>query len=63
MYFTNCDGIVDFFDIDPFVTALFDEPMYRANYPSDCYESADTNSDGIVDFFDIDPFVETLFGQ
>ncbi len=55
----NCDGRVDFFDIDWFVLAL--------GYPGgvgwllDCpWIVADCDGDGDVDFFDIDPFVARL---
>ncbi len=55
----NCDGVVDFFDIDPFLLALFDPPAYAAAYPG-C-DNGDVNGDGGVDFFDIDPFLTCLF--
>ena len=62
----NCDGLVNFFDIDPFVAALlatapgYDE--YYAEYP-DCDRAlADCNDDELVNFFDIDPFVDLLLG-
>ena len=55
----NCDGIVDFFDIDPLVLA-FSFPG-GVDYPLDCYWLAgDCDEDGDVDFFDIDPFVNRL---
>ena len=56
----NCDGLIDFFDIDPFVTALLDESGYAAVFPGCDAALADMNADGVVDFFDIDPFVATL---
>jgi hypothetical protein len=49
---------VDFFDIDPFLLALFD-PL-GASAVQRC--AADVNRDGAVDFFDIDPFLAALFG-
>ncbi len=59
---TNCDGRIDFFDIDPFLLALFDAPGYATAYP-DCWMiTADINRDGLVDSFDIDPLVNCLFG-
>ncbi len=64
----NCDGLVNVFDIDPFVLALtsaFDElPFagYLAAYPGCDPLLADTNSDGLVNVFDIDPFVQLLTG-
>jgi hypothetical protein len=59
---TNCDGSIDFFDIDPFLLALFDPTGYSAAYPA-CAPlgTADVNNDGNVDFFDIDPFLNVLF--
>jgi hypothetical protein len=58
----NCDRVVDFFDIDPFLLALFDAPAYAAQYPyCDMLTVADTDGNGSVDFFDIDPFLECLF--
>ncbi len=56
----NCDGVVDFFDIDPFVTALSGPDAYQAAYPDCNWLSADCDGDGDVDFFDIDPFVGLL---
>jgi hypothetical protein len=57
---TNCDGVVDMDDIDPFVVALLDEAGYAAGWPGCERRSADVNGDGAVDFFDIDPFVVLL---
>ena len=58
----NCDGEVDFFDIDPFVLALTDPDTYLSEYPDCDILNADLNGDGVVSFFDIDPFVELLVG-
>jgi hypothetical protein len=60
---TNCDGDVSFFDIDPFLLALFDPTGYAAAYPACDIDSADCNSDGEVNFFDIDAFLACLFGS
>ncbi len=63
----NCDGTVDFFDIDPFLLALFDQPTYLASGCSGgacCAGSicaVDVDGSGVVDFFDIDPFLTCLF--
>lgn len=67
----NCDGSVNFFDIDYFVAALTGESAWSSLYASQhagatppCpYENNDTNGDGTVDFFDIDPFVVVLTQQ
>ncbi len=54
---TNCDGQVNFNDIDGFVLALVDAATYAAAYPT-CYRIlADANDDGVVNFDDISPFV------
>lgn len=59
----NCDGIVNNFDIDPFVMALVDADVYAANFPNCDRSRADINGDGAVDNFDIDPFVQVLTCQ
>ncbi len=58
----NCDGAIDFFDIDGFVLAVTDPPAYEATYPDCDLTLADCNGDGSVDFFDIDAFVELVVG-
>jgi hypothetical protein len=53
----NCDGLVNSFDIDPFVTALLDPNAYEANYP-DCHAIlGDTQFDSAINTEDIDSFV------
>lgn len=59
---TNCDGAVDFFDIDPFLLALVDPAAYAAVFENCRLTAADCNADGSVDFFDIDLFVACVFG-
>jgi len=56
----NCDGLVNNFDIDPFVLALTDPAGYAQKFPNCDRMRADCNRDGQVDNFDIDPFVELL---
>jgi hypothetical protein len=57
----NCDGAVDFFDIDPFVTALVSgAEAWTAAFGCDFVCANDINGDLVVDFFDIDPFVALL---
>ncbi len=58
----NCDGVLNAFDIDPFVLALSDPAGYAAAYPDCDLSAADVNGDGEVNAFDIDPFVELLSG-
>ena len=58
----NCDGMVNFFDIDGFVLAVTDPSAYEATYPDCDIMLADCNGDGEVNFFDIDAFVELIVG-
>jgi hypothetical protein len=58
---TNCDGRVDFFDIDSFILALFDPAGYDLAYPNCNLANANANGDGQVDLFDIDGFIVLLF--
>ena len=58
----NCDGVVNAFDIDPFVLALTDPDGYAAAFPDCDITRADINGDGVIDAFDIDPFVDLLTG-
>jgi endonuclease/exonuclease/phosphatase family metal-dependent hydrolase len=58
----DCDGDIDFFDIDPLVLAFSGEAAYLAVYPDCQWLNGDTDSDGDVDFFDIDPFIGLLGG-
>ncbi len=53
----NCDGVVDFDDINPFVLALSDPQAYQAAYPDCRLLNGDCNEDGVVDFDDINAFV------
>jgi hypothetical protein len=59
----NCDGLINGYDIDPFVLALSSAPdfaAYQAAYPDCDGMLADVNTDGAVNGFDIDPFVTRL---
>jgi len=56
----NCDGNVDFDDIDLFVLALTSPAAYYGKYPTCNWFNADCNCDGKVNFDDIDPFVAFL---
>ena len=49
----NLDGVVDFFDIQPFIDLLGGQ-MFQFE--------ADINGDEVVDFFDIQPFIDLLAG-
>lgn len=56
----NCDGLVNPFEIDPFILALTNPPGYAAAFPACSILSADCNGDGRVNAFDIDPFIALL---
>ena len=56
----NCDGYVNFSDVDPFVYALLGEALYYAQYPNCDWWNADCNQDGFINWSDVDPFVECL---
>ena len=58
----NCDGAVNFDDINQFVLALTDPESYFATFPACNIWRADVNQDGVVDFDDINPFVALLGG-
>ena len=58
----NCDGLINTFDIDPFVLALTDPAGYAAAYPNCDLMLADIDENGAVNTFDIDPFVQLLTG-
>ncbi len=60
---TNCDSTVDFFDVDPFLLALFDPAGYAAAWPDCDISYADANADQRVDFLDVDPFLLCLFAD
>ncbi len=56
----NCDGYVNFGDINPFVMALASWGTYLQRYPNCDIYLADINRDGYVNFDDINPFVTCL---
>ncbi|MGD8454477.1 MAG: FG-GAP-like repeat-containing protein [Phycisphaerae bacterium] len=56
----NCDGIVNNFDISPFILALTDPTTYAQRYPNCDRLLADINGDTEVNNFDIAPFVQLL---
>ena len=62
----DCTGVVDNFDIDPFVLALMsanDDPPYAdyyAAYPTCNPLHADVDENGVLNLFDINPFIELL---
>jgi hypothetical protein len=56
----NCDGAVDFGDINPFVQSLLGRKEYEAAHPDCHWMNGDVNGDLEVDFDDINPFVALL---
>jgi hypothetical protein len=59
----NCDGIVDFGDINPFVQFLSDPLGWQMAFPGCPMQNGDINGDGLYpDFADINPFVALLTG-
>jgi hypothetical protein len=59
---TNCNGAVDFDDINPFVLAISNPEGYQLAFPGCPLSNSDCNFDGEVDFDDINPFVGLLAG-
>jgi hypothetical protein len=58
----NCDNLLDFRDINPFVLALTAPDAYVLAYPDCSLNNADINGDGAVGLGDINPFVNLLAG-
>lgn len=58
----NWDGVVNNFDIDPFVLALTEPALYTALYGYAPVYPGDVNRDGELNNFDIDTFIECLSG-
>jgi hypothetical protein len=58
----DCDGLVSFNDILPFIKALGGRSQYESAYPHCDWLNADCDGNGRVDFLDIQPFVALLGG-
>ena len=56
----NCDGAVDFGDINPFVAYLSNLSGWQRTYPECDALNGDINGDGTASFGDINPFVTLL---
>ncbi len=56
----NCDGVVNFADINPFVLAISNPAAWEATYPGCPTLNGDMNGDGDFNFGDINPFVACL---
>lgn len=59
----DCNGVVDFDDIDGFVLALIDGETYREAYPDCRAENGDIDGNGNVNFDDIDGFIDCLINS
>jgi hypothetical protein len=60
----NCDGVVDFRDINPFVLYLSNFTVWQETYTDCPPQNGDINSDGAYSSFaDINPFVALLTGR
>ena len=59
----NCDGAVNFDDINPFVQVLSDPAGWQQQYPGCPLLNGDCNGDGVVNFDDINAFVALLSGS
>lgn len=58
----NCDGVVDFGDINPFIMTLADPEGWQALYPECHLLNGDIDGNGSVGFEDINPFIALLTG-
>jgi hypothetical protein len=58
----NCDHVISYADINPFVVALSSQSAYQARYPDCNWYNADCNGDRVVSYADINPFVQLLAG-
>jgi hypothetical protein len=56
----NCDGAVDFGDINAFVLALTNPDTYAAQFPGCPLANRDVDRNGVFDFADINPFIQVL---
>lgn len=59
----NCDAVINFGDINPFVVAVGGESQYQSHYPGCDWLNGDIDDDGAVGFADINPFVTLLTSQ
>jgi hypothetical protein len=59
----NCDGQIDFGDINPFVLILSNFELWQQAHPGCPWQNGDINGNGSVGFDDINPFVALLTGN
>ena len=58
----NDDGLVNAFDINPFIGGLTDPLKFRNDFRLDPGIVGDCNNDGVLNAFDIQCFIERLLG-
>jgi hypothetical protein len=56
----NCDGLINFGDINPFVQILSNFQAWQTTYPGCPWQNGDINVDSTVSFGDINPFVAIM---
>jgi hypothetical protein len=56
----NCDGVISYADINPFVAVLGDSAAWQAANPGCPIANGDINDDGVLSYADINPFVILL---
>ena len=56
----NCDGSVDFNDINPFVLLMTSTWLWQQTYPTCLLMNGDCNFDEVISFADINPFIAIL---
>lgn len=56
----NCDGEVNAFDVEPFISALLDPQGYQQEFVACDPMMGDMNGDRRVDAHDIEPFIDAL---
>jgi len=59
----NCDGVVNFGDINPFVLRLTYPELWQTSFPGCPPLNGDIDGNGFADFGDINPFVNLLTSQ
>ena len=57
---TNCDGSINYADINAFVKALDNLYAWEAQFPHCPWQNCDINADGYLSYADINPFVAKL---
>lgn len=58
----NCDGLINFQDINPLLDAFKGEAYYELYFPHCRWLNGDTNGDSLVNFQDVPGFLDLLHG-